>query len=197
MLIVKSFKGGYDSNFSYLVWDDSSKEGVVIDTALDPLEIFEFARDNGVEVKSAVVMHSHFDHTVKLEKYKGVKLYGHRNLQINVNKVNDGDYVSIGSYKLEVLHCPGHTEDSICLLGEGKLFTSDVLFIDGCGRCDLVGGDSGVMWESLMKIMALHEDTIIYPGHDYGPKEFDTLANQKKTNYFLTVKSEREFVEMR
>jgi hydroxyacylglutathione hydrolase len=200
MLELKTFKGGYDFNFSYLVWDDVSLAGCVIDTALNPAEIFAFADENNIKIRSAVVMHSHFDHTVMLESYreKGVELIGHINIKTQVDrKVDEKDYISVGSYKLEVMHCPGHTQDAICLLNDGKLFTTDVLFIDGCGRCDLKGGDASLMWKSLQKIMALPDNIIIYPGHDYGAKPFDTLVNQKRTNHFLTALTKEEFVNER
>lgn len=192
---LKSFKGGYDSNFSYLLWEGN--EGIVIDTALDPLQIFEFAASHQISIKFAFVMHSHHDHIVALDKYD-VPLIGSVHLPVEVNRrVVDGEEINVGGMKIKVLHAPGHTPDCILLLIGGKLFTTDVLFIDGCGRCDLKGGDARTMYDTLEMIKKLPDSTIIYPGHDYGPVAFDSLENQKRTNHFLTARSKEEFVRTR
>ncbi len=180
---IQTFKGGYDGNFSYVVYD--SGEAVIIDTALDPTELFSFIERNNLELKHVFVMHSHFDHTVQLEKYAG-KLVGSAELPFHVDrKVVDGDELSVGGKVIKVIHAPGHTPDCILLLVDGNLFTTDVLFIDGCGRVDLPGGDVNVMSNTLEMIKQLPDDTTIYPGHDYGNTPTDTLGNQKKTNRFL------------
>jgi glyoxylase-like metal-dependent hydrolase (beta-lactamase superfamily II) len=195
---LKSFKGGYDSNFSYLLW--KGEEGVIIDTALDPFEIFDFADENNVSIKYAFVMHSHFDHKVQLEKYReaGILLVGSPFLPFLVDqKVNDGDVLRITDTEIKIIHAPGHTPDCI-LLSIGKmLFTTDVLFIDGCGRCDFAGGDAGKMYDTLEMIKQLPDETVIYPGHDYGKVPFDTLGNQRLTNRFLMAKSKEDFVNER
>ncbi len=198
MITVISFKGGYDNNFSYVAYDEESKEAMIIDTALDPKEILDFATESGLTLKYAVVMHSHFDHTVKLEYYRqnNIPLIGSSQLPFSVDKkVDDNDTITLGKTTFKIISAPGHTPDCILLYGDGKLFTTDVLFINNCGRCDLQGGDTEQMHKTLYtKILPLPDDTIIYPGHDYGPMQTDTLHRQKKTNPFLMAKTKEEFL---
>jgi hydroxyacylglutathione hydrolase len=200
MLKLKTFKGGYDSNFSYVLWDENTNEAIIIDTALKPTLLFDFISENDLNLRYAFVMHSHFDHTVELDKYreKNVPLVGSENLSFDVDKkVKDSDKFHIGNTEIKIIGAPGHTPDCILLLIDGKLFTTDVLFIDGCGRCDLKGGNVEQMYGTLEMIKTLPDETIIYPGHDYGPLAFDTLENQKRTNHFLRVRSKEEFLQER
>ena len=200
MLKIKTFKGGYDSNFSYILFDPESKDAMIIDTAINPEIWSGFIKENDLKLKFAVVMHSHFDHRVKLKWYKehDIPLFGSENLPIDLDKkLKDGEELGIKDEKFKVISAPGHTPDCILLYGEGKLFTTDVLFIDGCGRCDLAGGNAEQMYETLQKIKQLPDDTVIYPGHDYGKVPFGTLGEQKKSNRFLVSENKNDFMEER
>jgi len=200
MLKLKTFKGGYDSNFSYILYDQETKKACIIDTALNPEILLKFIEENNLQLQFSVVMHSHFDHCVNLKYYKenNIPLYGFENLPFDVDKkLKDNDELVLGNYKIKVISASGHTPDCILLYVDGKLFTTDVLFIDGCGRCDLAGGNVEQMYETLEKIKKLPDETVIYPGHDYGKVPFATLAEQKKTNHYLQAESKEEFVEER
>ena len=140
MIIVRTFCGGYDNNFSYLIYDESSHEAIIIDTALDPQEIIDFALMNGLAIRYAVVMHSHFDHAVKLEEYtkNNIPLLGSPLLPFLIDKrVNDNETILLGNTFLRFIAAPGHTPDCILLYGDGKLFTTDVLFINSCELGDI------------------------------------------------------------
>tara|TARA_Y100000310_G_scaffold345531_1_gene466095 strand:+ start:27013 stop:27756 length:744 start_codon:yes stop_codon:yes gene_type:complete len=199
MLQLKTFKGGYDDNFSYVLFDD--KEACIIDAAIDPKILMKFVTDKGLELKLVVMMHSHFDHVVGYDFYRKhrVKIFASENFPKDVDKkLSNGDSFFVGESELKVIATPGHIEDCICILVEGKLFTTDTLFIDGCGRCDLAGANVEKQYDSLYhKIMNLPDSTVIFPGHDYGSMEFDTLGNQKKSNHFLTARSKEEFIRER
>jgi glyoxylase-like metal-dependent hydrolase (beta-lactamase superfamily II) len=201
MLQLKTFKGGYDDNFSYVLFDSDSREACIIDTAIDPKILKEYISDNELELKFVVIMHSHFDHVIGFDFYRkhGLRIFASEKFPQDVDKrLVDGDELFIGDSVLKVISTPGHIEDCICILVEGKLFTTDTLFIDGCGRCDLAGADVNDQYESLYnKILKLPDSTVIYPGHDYGDKPFDTLGEQKKSNHFLTAKNKEEFVKER
>ncbi len=197
MLHLRTFKGGYDSNFSYILYDHSTKEAAIIDTSIEPDTLLSFIQEKRLQLKFVVIMHSHFDHMVGIDRYreKGIKLAASEKMQKEIDiKLKDGDELQLGDHQLKVLFTPGHIYDSICILVQGKLFTSDTLFIDGCGRVDLQGADVEDMFNSLQKIKQLPDDTIIYPGHDYGRVPFETLGNQKKSNRFLQAEPMEEFV---
>ena len=191
MLHLKSFKGGYDNNFSYLVWDDDTKDAGIIDTALDPEMMMSFAKEHGLNVRFAVIMHSHFDHVVGIDFYhkNNIEVAAFHGMKKNIGdvdiKLKADDELTLGGHSLKVIETPGHIEDCICLVVDNWLFTTDCLFIDGCGRCDLAGANVDDMYRSLQIIKQLPDETVIYPGHDYGEVEFDTLGNQKKTNPHL------------
>lgn len=195
---MKIFSGGFDSNFSYILYDEKSKEAAILDISVDPTPILAYIKDKGLNLQFAVVMHSHFDHLVGYEFYQEHKipLFGHESIKKEVDKkLKHEEEIKLGSSKLKVLHTPGHIYDSICIFVEGKLFTSDTLFIDSCGRCDFPGASIEDMYNSLYNvILKLPEDTIVYPGHDYGNKPFATLKEQKQTNVYLQAKTKNDFV---
>jgi hydroxyacylglutathione hydrolase len=95
-----------------------------------------------------------------------------------------------------VIHTPGHTPDSICLLCNTKLLTGDTLFVGECGRTDLPGGSSKDMYFSLFsKLMKLDDNIEVYPGHDYGRSPSSTIGSERITNYVLKKRSLEEFIE--
>ena len=181
MLEIRTFQGGYDNNLSYLLFEDN--EAIIVDTSIDAKVILKFCQDNHLKVKFAIIMHSHFDHLVK---YPGIKTIASDHFKGEADiKVKDNEVMEWKNHKLKFLHAPGHLYDSICVLIENKLFTSDTLFIDNCGRTDLEGADREEMQKTLARIKQLPDNTIIYPGHDYGNKPTATLKEQKETNHCL------------
>ena len=106
-------------------------------------------------------------------------------------KVEAGEVLKVGNVSIKVLHTPGHTPDSICLLVDSKkLITGDTLFVGECGRVDLPGGSAEKLYDSLFnKLMQLDDSIEVYPGHDYGPKPSSTIGEQRQTNYVLQHRS--------
>jgi glyoxylase-like metal-dependent hydrolase (beta-lactamase superfamily II) len=98
---------------------------------------------------------------------------------------------------IRVIHTPGHTPDSICLLVTDKLLlTGDTLFVGECGRTDLPGGNTRSMYDSLFnKLLKLGDEVEVYPGHDYGPRPSSTIGEEKRSNYTLQQRSLAEFIE--
>jgi len=109
--------------------------------------------------------------------------------------ISDGDQLKLGKVNLKFILTPGHTPGGICIIVDNEaLLTGDTLFIGDCGRTDLPGGDLTQMYNSLNeKIKSLPDNLIVYPGHDYGDKPFDTLGNQKRTNKTLLAKNLNDF----
>jgi glyoxylase-like metal-dependent hydrolase (beta-lactamase superfamily II) len=89
--------------------------------------------------------------------------------------------------EIEFIHTPGHTPGSQCFKVRNALVSGDTLFIDGCGRVDFPGSDPDQMYESLQRLARLPEDTVLYPGHDYGAVPHETLDRVKRTNPYLRV----------
>jgi glyoxylase-like metal-dependent hydrolase (beta-lactamase superfamily II) len=128
----------------------------------------------------------------------GAKIVQYKNSQLAKQiAVSDGEVIEIGSIKLRVLHTPGHSKDSMCLILDGKLiFTGDTLFVGNCGRTDLPGSDPAEMYYSLLdRLVKLNENLVVYPGHDYGSTPTSTIGHEKKTNYVLQSRSKQEFLD--
>jgi len=195
---VKEFRGGYDSNFAYLVWRD--KDAVLIDTAITKSRIFTFLEDKGLNLKAVFILHAHHDHLVSIEDYRerGIRIFGFESTEVAVDRrVKDGEIIEIDKMKFHIIHTPGHMSDSICILVDKKLFTSDTLFVGAIGRCDLDGANAVDYYDSLYKkILKLDDDVEIYPGHDYGKKRISTIKEEKENNKFLQCKSQQEFLEL-
>jgi glyoxylase-like metal-dependent hydrolase (beta-lactamase superfamily II) len=197
-MLVKQIKVSFD-NFSYIIYDTSTKESVVVDPGMDIKKQVEFLKLKNLELKYIINTHYHIDHTNRNEKlkelYPDVKIivseayYSKTSIKPQV-KVSDNSEMKIGSITLKFLLTPGHTPDGLCILVDNKaIITGDTLFIDNCGRADLPNSNIKNLFESLQKLKKLSDDLIIYPGHDYGPKPFDSLYNQKKTNKALLAKN--------
>ena len=191
---IKSFCGGYDHNFTYVI--SSKKECCILDPAVPANEVLSFIRQKNLKPAFVIFMHSHFDHVVDLAAYskEGIPIYGHSSTKIPVDmKLEDGNILLVGEIKIEVLHTPGHLYDCICLLAGKNLFTSDTIFVQGCGRIDFPGSEPEKMFDTIERIKKLPEDTIIYPGHDYGPTITSTIGNEKQKNKFFKL-SKKDFL---
>jgi glyoxylase-like metal-dependent hydrolase (beta-lactamase superfamily II) len=192
---------GQMANFTYIIADKESGEAAVIDPSWDLDKISQALKKNGWHAKYVINTHSHFDHVLGNEQVSEVmdaKIVQHKNSQLRKDiVVSDGDTIEIGSIRLRVLHTPGHSKDSICLLVDDQfIFTGDTLFVGSCGRVDLPGSDVKEMYYSLFDRLAkLDENLIIYPGHNYGPTSTSTIGHEKKTNYVLQPRSKQEFLE--
>jgi hydroxyacylglutathione hydrolase len=191
---------GQMANFTYILADEESGEAAVIDPSWDLDKIFQALKKNGWRAKYVINTHTHFDHVLGNEQMAevGAKIVQQKNSQLKKDiAVSDGDTIEIGSIKLRVMHTPGHSKDSMCLLLDDHLiFTGDTLFVGNCGRVDLPGSDAKEMYYSLFDRLAkLDEKLIIYPGHNYGSTSTSTIGHEKKTNYVLQPRSKQEFLE--
>ena len=146
----------------------------VIDPGGEAEKILKEIRDIKAVLKYIINTHCHFDHTSaneKIRKETGAKILIHRAEKNFINFeadrfLEEGDEIRIGDIILKVLHTPGHTRGSICLIGENLVFTGDILFKDGYGRTDLPEGSQKDLEKSLEKLSKLLKPGIIvYPGH--------------------------------
>ena len=192
---------GQMANFTYIIADEDSGEAAIIDPSWDLDEIFHALKKSGWRAKYIINTHTHFDHVLGNDQVAGVlgaKIVQHEYSQLEKHvAVSDGDVIEIGSIRLRVLHTPGHSKDSICLIFENQLiFTGDTLFVGNCGRTDLPGSDPAEMYHSLFDQLAkLDEGLVVYPGHNYGSSPTSTIGHEKKTNYVLQPRSKQEFLE--
>jgi glyoxylase-like metal-dependent hydrolase (beta-lactamase superfamily II) len=181
--------------------DDTVGEASVVDTSYNTDEIVKIVKAANYRLRYIINTHGHSDHTSGNEELKralGGKLVAHRLSRVKFDvAVDDGDIIQVGKIKIKVIHTPGHTPDSICLLIDDKtLLTGDTLFVGECGRTDFPGGNSRDMYHSLFnKLLKLDDAVLVYPGHDYGPKPSSTIGEERKSNYTLQPRSLAEFVD--
>ena len=186
-------------NFSYIIADDTTKEAAVVDPSFNADAIILILRDQNLNVKYIINTHDHSDHTASNEDFRskfGAKIVAHKLAHVNKDiSVVDGEVIRVGKIVIKVIHTPGHTQDSICLLLDDKLLTGDTLFIGECGRTDLPGGSAEDMYHSLFdKLMKLDDNIKVYPGHNYGPKPYSTIGVERRTNYTLQKRTVDEFI---
>jgi len=186
-------------NFSYVVEDESTHEAIVIDPSWDLDKITQIVEEQNLNPKYIVNTHWHDDHTrgnEDLAKDLSVKIVQHNASDLkNDMTVSDGDSIKFGCSELVVYHTPGHSKDSICLVGDGKIFSGDTLFVGNCGRIDLPGGSSRELYHSLFDVISnLDDELVMYPGHDYGSSQTSTIGNEKVTNPVMQKIPEEDFV---
>ena len=187
-------------NFSYIVEDTSTHDTVIIDPSWDLEKLVKIINERNLKVKYIINTHWHDDHTrgnEELSKQLDVKIIQHEASDLkNDLTVTDGDSIQFGSSLLVVYHTSGHSKDSICLVGDGKIFSGDTLFVGNCGRIDLPGGSARDLYHSLFDVIAnLDNELVLYPGHDYGSSVTSTIGSEKRTNLVMQNVSEAEFVQ--
>jgi hydroxyacylglutathione hydrolase len=207
---IEQIKVGFMDVFCYIISCPRTKMALVIDPAGDEDSVVERIKEKCLELKYIVNTHGHPDHTggnARVKELTGAEIVIHEEDDMLFNSpegrdhalqmgfapspnadlhVKDNDEIVIGDVKLKVIHTPGHSRGGICLYGEGNLFTGDTLFVGAIGRDDLPGGDYAVYMDSInKKILTLPDETIVWPGHDYGVSPSSTIGREKMTNPFL------------
>jgi glyoxylase-like metal-dependent hydrolase (beta-lactamase superfamily II) len=209
-------------NFVYLVGDAEKKEAVAVDPAYGVNELVDQLGADGYRLTGVLVTHWHPDHVGG--DMMGYAIEGLRELlaredvsaTVHVQRdeaewvkratgVSDsdltlhdsGDTVTVGDVPVRLLHTPGHTPGSQCFLVDGRLVAGDTLFLEGCGRTDLPGGDPTAMYESLTQRLAtVPDDTVLYPGHRYSPEPSATMGDTRARNYVFRPRTPEQWMAM-
>jgi len=198
---VHQIQVGNMQNFTYVVEDEETDEAIVIDPSWDLEQIEQIIQRNNLKIKYVINTHHHFDHTLGNEgmvKLTNAQIIQHEKSELKHDiTVKDGDVIEFGNSKLTVLHTPGHSKDSMCLIGDGKIFSGDTLFVGNCGRIDLPGGSAKELYHSLFDVLySLNDDLILYCGHNYGNSLTSTIGKEKLTNFVMQKRTEQEFLDM-
>ena len=198
---VHQIQVGNMQNFTYIVEDDDTNEAIIIDPSWELIELELIIKRNNLKIKYIVNTHHHFDHTLGNEamtESTNAPIIQHESSELKHDiTVKNGDYIEFGNSKLKVLHTPGHSKDSICLIGDSKIFSGDTLFVGNCGRIDLPGGSAKELYHSLFDVLhSLDDDLVLYSGHNYGISEISTLGQEKITNPVMQKRTEQQLVEM-
>ena len=198
---VHQIEVGNMQNFMYIIEDEETGETIILDPSWNLDEIQKVITRHDLKIKYIVNTHHHFDHTLGNEamaKEYEAKIVQHESSTLKHDiSLKDGQKIKFGNSELTVIHTPGHSKDSICLVGDGKIFTGDTLFVGNCGRVDLPGGSAKELYHSLFDVLAKMDDSLeLYSGHNYGSTPNSTIGKEKQSNFVLQKRTEEEFVEL-
>lgn len=200
-MIFEQIKAGGDRNFSYVIADGKSHDTAIVDPGDSLVQELKVLEDNCLNLKYIINTHGHYDHTggnAALKHRTGALIAAHTLSSVDYDiGLADGDTINIGDVTLEIIHTPGHTHDSICILAESELVTGDTLFVGKVGGTGF-GKDARDEYDSLHeKLMTLPPETRVWPGHDYGVRPSSTIDSELKTNPFLQRDSFDSFVDLK
>ncbi len=186
--------GSFGTN-CYLVWGSDSDTCVVIDPGYEPQRVELEARRLGKQIQAILLTHGHFDHVGgvrQIAQDTGCQVYlCPEDLSMPgeltagplyyTDPMGEGDRLELAGLTFRVLHTPGHTPGSVCLVTEDRMFSGDTLFWGSCGRTDLPGGSWSRIHDSLLRLSTLEETLRVYPGHG----QDTTLESEKKNNPYM------------
>ncbi|MCZ6566665.1 MAG: MBL fold metallo-hydrolase [Gammaproteobacteria bacterium] len=205
---IEAMELGPMENFIYLLVNEPSKTAAVVDPAWDVPTIISRAKQLGVSITDVLLTHSHHDHINGLDQ-----LLSRYDAQVHLLKSeaefwgaelvkpslhHGGDHIKLGNTEIDILHTPGHTPGSACYRVGDDLITGDTLFVFGCGRCDLHGGDPEQMHTTLKRFRdELPASIVIHPGHHYAVQKTSTLGEELEGNPFMHFTEVDKFVRYR
>jgi len=214
-LYFKQLEIGPMQNYVYLIGSLETRKVAVIDAAWEIDTILRTAAADDMEITHALVTHTHPDHVGG--RFAGTEIAGVAELlnkckarvvvhkaeaeflkglsASDLIKAESGDKINVGGVEIQLLHTPGHTPGSQCFLVDRRIVSGDTLFIGSCGRVDLPGSDPEQMYYSLtQKLMALPDETILFPGHNYSDRPTSTIGEQKQNNPYCQFHSLKQFL---
>ncbi len=207
-------------NFVYLIGDREKGEAVVVDPAYDIRGILDVLDEDDMQLTGALATHYHPDHVGgdmagyrisgvnELLRLRPVPVHVQSDESPWVQRVTGastselvehegGDTVMVGDIPIELIHTPGHTPGSQCFLVDGRLVAGDTLFLEGCGRTDLPGGDPRALYESLTQRLAkVPDDAILFPGHLYSQDPSASMGDTRQLNFVFRPQTEQQWLQM-
>jgi len=200
MLFEQIATGGCQS---YLVGCEETCAAVLIDPEVTQVDRYiALAARNGLRIRYVIDTHTHADHfsaTRQLAHQLDVPTVMHRATPAPLVdlRVDDGEMLIVGKLRVQVLHTPGHTSDSMCLVAGDRVFTGDTLLIGATGRTDLPTGDPEALYDSLFdRVLRLDPALMVYPAHDYKGRSHSTIGHELESNPRLRRQDRTAFVAM-
>ena len=199
-MIFRQLFDGVSCTYTYLLASRSGGEALIIDPVLDRVEHYlRLLRELDLKLVKAVDTHLHADHVTGMgalrDRTRCITVMGEASgVDVVSMRVREGDRIRIEGIALEVIHTPGHTDDSYSFRLPDRVFTGDTLLIRGTGRTDFQNGDALAQYDSLFhKLLRLPDDTLVYPCHDYKGDTVSSIGEERAYNPRLQVGSAQEY----
>ncbi|MDN5864009.1 MAG: MBL fold metallo-hydrolase [Gammaproteobacteria bacterium] len=200
-MLFRQFLDPDSSTFTYLIAASPGRECLIVDPVRQQVgEYLRAVEELGLTLVAALDTHVHADHitalgaladatgcTPRLSAAAGVE---------GAVPFHDGEEVGLAGVSMRALATPGHTDDSFCFLMDDRVLTGDTLLIRGTGRTDFQNGDSFAAWESLQTLLALPDDTLVYPAHDYKGWTVSTIGEERRHNPRLQVSTAGAYADI-
>ena len=200
---IKSFQGGYDKNFTYVIWCSRTKLAAIIDPSTEINPIIEYIENNDLILSKILITHTHHDHIAYLndflDLFNNIIVYCYYqpiNLKNDFVGLNDNEMIMIGNQELTAIYTPGHLSDSMCFWNKEHniLFTGDTIFVGRTGRIKSPSSNIKQLYDSVYnKILTLPQQTMIYPGHHYGCYPCITIQKNIDLFDFFSCQTFEEF----
>jgi glyoxylase-like metal-dependent hydrolase (beta-lactamase superfamily II) len=209
------------ANFCYLIGDRERGEAVAVDPAYGVRELVDLLGADGLSLTGVLITHYHQDHvggnlgSWPIEGLRELLALDDVAAPIHVQDAeahgvmrvtgvsesdlvrhSGGDVVTVGDIEITLVHTPGHTPGSQCFLVDGRLVSGDTLFLDGCGRTDLPGGDPAALYDSITQLAQMPDDTVLYPGHHYSSEPSATMADTRTHNMVFRPRTREQWLTM-
>lgn len=200
-MLLEQIRTGGDRNFGYWIMDRPTRETAVIDPSGKPDAFLRRAERDNATIRWVIATHDHPDHTggiTQIARKTGAHIVFHESAYAaGDRKVKHSDKLALGDTELEILHTPGHSADSICILVGDAVITGDTLFVGKVGGTGF-GEDAKDEYDSLHNVLMKLPDHIrVFPGHDYGVAPQSTIGHERKTNPFLLRPDFDSFLELK
>ena len=202
-MIFRQLFDQVSGTYSYVLASRHGGEAMIIDPVLEKVDRYlQLMRELDLKLVKAVDTHLHADHITGLgalrDRTQCITVMGEQS-QVDVvsMRLADGDHLTIEGIKLDVIYTPGHTDDSYSFVMADRVFTGDTLLIRGTGRTDFQNGDARMQYESIFnRLLKLPDETLVYPAHDYKGDTVSTIAEERRYNPRLQVKSAEEYIAL-
>jgi glyoxylase-like metal-dependent hydrolase (beta-lactamase superfamily II)/rhodanese-related sulfurtransferase len=202
-MIFRQLFDSISGTYTYLLASRRGGEALIIDPVLEKVDRYiQLVDELDLRLVKAIDTHLHADHITGLgalrDRTHCITVMGERSkVDVVSMRLSEGDKLTIEGVALDVLYTPGHTDDSYSFLMRDRVFTGDTLLIRGTGRTDFQNGDARAQYDSIFnKLLRLPDETMVFPAHDYKGETVSTIAEEKRFNPRLQVKSVDEYVDL-